>query len=292
MNILVTGATGFIGKALIHELVQSSHNIFGLDNKNNGQDLKSFPVKQFFDQDLTQPFHLEIPFDYVFHLGALNVTHVGRAEYPEYHRVNVQGTENLIKAVNTKKFVLMSTAKVYQRQEGVIDEGSPVGPEGDYERSKLEAEELCRRYFDEKDLTIFRAVNIVGPGQAEKAVIPVFFKKALNSEPLEIIYSVHTLLQMLYIGDLARTFILLLEKDRGAGVMNLCSEETIPIGKLAERIVSICRSKSHIYSKSDKEIICSKVTSQKAQDVLGWRARMSVEDILKNYYEFVSGING
>ena len=288
MNILVTGAAGFIGRALIHELAQFPHNIFGLDNRNTKQGPENSLLKQFFNQDLTQPFHLEIPFDYVFHLGALNVTHVGKEEYQVYCRVNVQGTENLIKAVNTRQFVFMSTAKVYQRQEGIIDEESPVKPEGDYERSKFEAEELCRRYFDEQNLTILRAVNVVGSGQAHKAVIPVFFKKALNNEPLEIIRPIHTPLQMLYVGDLVKALCLLLEKDGGVGVINLCSEETITLGKLAEDIVAICQSKSPVHSSNDEKVAFTKVVSKKVQTALGWQAQTSTKDILKNYYEFIS----
>ncbi len=287
MNILVTGAAGFIGKALIRELGRSSHNIFGLDNKDDGQVSIGSSLKQFFRQDLTSPFRLDIPFDYVFHLGALNVTHVGKAEYPAYNRVNVQGTENLIKAVQTRKFVLMSTVKIYKKQKGLVDEEATVDPAGDYERSKLEAEKVCRKYFDERDLTIFRCVNIVGPGQAPKAVIPVFFKKAMRDEPLDIIYSVHTSLQMLYIGDLLRAFGLILKKKQGLGVINLCPEEMITLGKLAEEIIAICHSKSSIRFSSDEPVALTKVVSLKARTALGWQAQVSIKDILKKYYEFV-----
>lgn len=287
MNILVTGATGFIGKALIHELGQSSHNIFGLDNKEDGELLHEPSLKRFFKQDIAKPFRLDTPFDYVFHLGALNVTHVGKEEYQAYHRVNVEGTENLIKAVNTRKFVFMSTAKVYQKREGAVDEGSPIDPAGDYERSKLEAEQICRRYFNKQDLTIFRSVNVVGPGQAQKAVIPVFFKKALHNEPLDILYSIHTSLQMLYVGDLLRAFDLLLEKDRGLGVVNLCREEIITLGELAEEIVAMCHSQSPIRFDSDEAVALTKVVSEKARAVLGWQAQVSIKDILRKYYEFL-----
>jgi UDP-glucose 4-epimerase len=287
MNILVTGAAGFIAKAWIRALGQTSHAVFGLDNKEDGELLREPSLKRFFRQDLTKPFRLDIPFDYVFHLGALNVTHVGKAEYQAYHRVNVTGTENLIKAVNARKFVFMSTTKVYQKREGIIDEDSPLKPAGDYERSKLEAEETCRRYFKDRDLTIFRSVNVVGPGQAEKAVIPVFFKRAVHNEPLDILYSIHTPLQMLYVEDLLRAFDLLLEKDQGLGVVNLCREETITLGELAKEIVVMCHSRSPIRFDSDEAVAVAKVVSQKARTVLEWQAQVSIKDILKKYYEFI-----
>ena len=104
MNILVTGASGFIGRALVQALAQHPYNIFGLASGKNGRNFDGSLVKDFFVQDIRQPFKLSQSFDYVFHLAALNITHVGRADVREYDCVNVRGTENLLKAVTAKKF--------------------------------------------------------------------------------------------------------------------------------------------------------------------------------------------
>ena len=286
-NILVTGANGFIGKALINGLDRSQFNIFALDivNRRKPDDL---PVEKFYLQDITAPFKLDVLFDHVLHLAALNVTHVDAAQYQEYYRVNVRGTENLVRAVQTRNFAYLSTAKVYKKQDGLIDEQSPLGPEADYERSKLEAEEVCRRYFNEEKLTVFRAVNVVGSGQPEKAVIPVFFKRALRNEPLEIIYPMTTVLQMLDVEDLLRAFYLLVKKDRGVGTVNLSSEETITLGELAREVIAICRSKSTLHTVPDQKVPAMKVIPQKAKTDLGWEARTPIKDILRNYYNSVA----
>jgi len=287
MNILITGAAGFIGRNLIQKLALSSQDVFGLDNCAGDMGTAALPVKGFFDQDLTRPFRLSVPFDVVFHLGALNVTHVGQEDYSSYRRVNVDGTENLIKAVDARKFVFMSTAKVYREKEGLLDETSPIGPQSDYARSKWEAEELCRRNFAERDLTVFRPVNVVGPGQAEKAVIPVFFRRAIRHEPLEMIHSVRTKLQMLYIGDLLEAFELFLKKPQGLGAVNLCSEETVTLGSLAEQIIEICRSKSPIQIRNQEADLSGQISAGKAKRCLGWEAHTPLKDVLQNYYESV-----
>jgi nucleoside-diphosphate-sugar epimerase len=106
---------------------------------------------------------------------------------------------------------------------------------------------------------------------------------------LEIIYPANTLLQILYVEDLLRAFIALLEKDQSVGLINLCPEETITLGELAEAIVSICRSKSKIhFQDSSGNAFPIKVISLKAQKVLGWKSRTTIRDILKNYYDFIS----
>ena len=286
-NILVTGANGFIGKALINGLDRAQFNIFALDIVNR-RESDALPVEKFYLQDITAPFKLDVPFDHVLHLAALNVTHIDAAQYQEYHRVNVRGTENLVRAVQTRNFAYLSTVKVYKKQNGLIDEQSPLGPEADYERSKLEAEEVCRQYFNEERLTVFRAVNVVGPGQPEKAVIPIFFKRAMRNEPLEIIYPVGTLLQMLDIGDLLRAFYLLAGKDRGIGTVNLCSEETIALGELAKEIIAVCRSNSSLHVVPDKKVTAMKFISKKAKSTLGWEARTPIREILRNYYNFIA----
>ena len=285
MNILVTGAAGFIGRALVQRLIQIPEcDVFGLDNRDDPVSGKG--LKHYFQQDITQPFHLDMHFDHVFHLAALNVTHVGKADYADYEAVNVRGTENLVKAVKTRKFVLLSTVKVYQKHTGLIDEESPVDLIGGYERSKFNAEEVCRQAFKPEDLVIFRSVNVIGPGQAEKAVIPVFFRKAINNEPLKILHPRNTLLQMLYIGDLMDAFCSLIEKEQAYGIINLCPDEIITLGGLAEVIVRLCYSQSSIdYLSSGGDVFEMKYVSRKAQELLDWKAKSSIKDILRKYFK-------
>lgn len=287
MNILVTGASGFIGKALVQRLAWLNHAVYGLGQSVLRHEPTVPFLKEYFHQDLAEPFHIDIPFDFVFHLGALNVTHVDQAPYRDYHRVNVLGTENLLRAVNARQFVFMSTAKVYRQTGGNIDESSPLGPLQDYEKSKLEAEEVCRGRFSAEDLSVFRAVNIVGPGQAEKAVIPVFFNKALKNEPLEVIYSSKTPLQMLYVDDLLDAFIRVMEHGQGVGTVNLASDKMITLGTLAEAIVAVCGSSSKIISLNDEDVLISRILSTKAKTVLHWQALTAVEDILKKYHDYI-----
>ncbi|VAX35704.1 hypothetical protein MNBD_UNCLBAC01-507 [hydrothermal vent metagenome] len=210
----------------------------------------------------------------------LNLTNVGKANYEAYQRVNVIGTKNVIKAVNTKHFVLMSTAMVYKREGQDIDESSPIDPPSDYAKSKWEAEQICRKYFTDDQLTILRAVNVSGPGQAEKAVIPIFLKKALNNEPIELIHPKDTLLQFLYVDDVVEVFQILLEKGQGCGVMNLASEVGISLEDLAKIVVRQTNSSTEIKCLSEVQTINVRVVAHKAKVKLGWQAKTSVQEIV------------
>lgn len=281
MKVLVTGASGFIGKALTAHLVPA-HAVYVLSRK--------FPpgvwfkgVKEFFEKDITRPFQLKQEFDCVIHLAALNVTHVGRADDDEYRRVNVTGTEHLLRAVRARNFIFFSTAKVYRPVDGEITEQSPIAPQSDYAKSKWEAEELCRRLWPPERLTILRSVNIAGPGQPEKAVLPVFFKKAASNEPLEIIGSGRTAVQLLHIKDLLDALGMIVQKGMGLGVLNLCSNEVITLKELAESIVRMSASSSQILIANQDPVITGRVTARRALELLGWRARYTIKDVLKDY---------
>lgn len=279
MNVLVTGATGFIGRTFISQLTGKQYNIFGLDIKGDQQ----IDAHRFFLQDITRPFHLEEPFDCVFHLAALNVTHVGKADQEAYHRANVQGTENLIKAVNTEKFVLMSTAKVYKKHPGIIDEHSEILPEGDYEKSKWLAEELCRKYLRPDQLVILRPVNIAGPGQAEKAILPVFFRNAVQNNPIDVFAPRDSVLQFVHIDDVIRLFGSLLKNNAASGVFNLSSSDRISLEELALKIVELTHSRSAVRFTNAQKAVFSEVVSLRAKEVLDWQAHVPIAEILRRY---------
>ncbi len=283
LNVLVTGANGFIGKSFINSLDQQRYNIFALDNKND-QSVDRSRITKTFVQDISLPFQLQETFDYVFHLAALNVTHVEKTLYEGYHRINVVGTQNLIKAAHTKKFIFMSTAKVYQKKGGDITEDSLVNPEGDYEKSKFAAEEICWRFLSPDQLVILRPVNIVGPGQAEKAVLPIFFRNAVENMLIDVFAPRKSILQFLYIDDVVRFLKMLLEKDSTCGVFNLSSSEHISLEELASKIVHMTGSRSIVKFSNSEEISFGKVIFQKAKDILGWRAQVAMEDMLHKYY--------
>lgn len=280
-KILVTGANGFVGRALCRRLINLGYLVYGLDRKSP----LAGGFASFYQQDITQPFVLDESFDFVFHLAAYNVTHVGHQSAQQYQMVNVLGTQNVVAAVQTKHFVLLSTSKVYLAQGKAIDEDAPVLPLQDYEKSKLAAEEVCRKELNSRNLVIFRSVNIVGAGQPEKAVIPVLIKKAKAGELLEIFGPRSAVLQFLFVEDAVDAFVHLIENNGVSGVYNLAGPHHIRLDELAQHIKETCCSQSQIHYNNEDLIEFSQVSSAKAEKSLNWQAKTTIHEVLASYQQ-------
>jgi UDP-glucose 4-epimerase len=134
MNILVTGAAGYIGSHIVRLLKHTKHNVIVTDYKIDGIDLAN-------NYDELSLLITNNKIDIVIHTAAKKA--VGESvEKPEhYYEQNIQGTNNLLKAMkenNVKKIVLSSSAAVYgiQGSEPIKEDG-PCDPINPYGQSKL-----------------------------------------------------------------------------------------------------------------------------------------------------------
>ncbi len=266
MNILVTGANGFIGRRLTSRLTAQGHQVASLT------------------QDISKPLLIKSPFDTVIHLAAYNVTNVGAKDTDRYTAVNVEGTKNLLKAVHTKKFIFLSTTKVYKNEGLPLVETSPLAPKGAYAESKLKAEEACQSSMKSESLIILRSANVLGWGQAPKAVLPVFFQKAKANQELDILHAAQTPIQFVFVEDLIDAIEGVIQREGLNGVFNIAYEKTVTLEQLARAIIDLTHSSSVLNADKDSsEVIFSPVICKKAFESFGWKAKIGLSDILKSY---------
>jgi UDP-glucose 4-epimerase len=285
MKALVTGANGFVGRALVRALVADGHEVDALDVVDVGV-LADFNIHHFYAQDISVPFSLKDTWDVVFHLAAYNVTHVGDALEGVYRKINIDGTQHVINGVKADRFVFLSTVKVYARHAGVIDEMAELSPAGLYEKSKLAAEDVCRKIVPSDRLIILRSVNIMGPGQPDKAVVPVFFKKALRHEPVEIFGPRRQCLQFLDVDDAAQALCAAAKAFGASGVFNIASSELVRLDELVLSIKDLCASRSDIKWCNDDSEAEVRFSSARAKDVLAWAPRYDLKRSLKRCFEY------
>lgn len=159
MNVLLTGANGFLGK-FISEEVSKKNTLFTL-SRNSGD------YKVFLENDI--PIFKSL-FDVVIHAaGKAHSIPKTDSEKRQFHNINVVGTENLLKGLEKtgmpKKFIFISSVSVYGQDYGTnINEDYPLLAKDPYGQSKILAEELVQNWCNKNHIvcTILRLPLLVG----------------------------------------------------------------------------------------------------------------------------------
>jgi nucleoside-diphosphate-sugar epimerase len=173
MKALVTGASGFIGRRLVAELVRRGEATACLVRPTtNTAPLRGMPV-EFVPGDLGDAASL-VPAvkgrDYVFHLAGI----IQAVDGPAFEAANALGTRNLVDAClqaapAIKKFVFVSSiAAAGPSPPGrTLTEADEPRPVSAYGRSKLAAERIVMEAGTRMPVTIVRPPNVLGPGSKE-----------------------------------------------------------------------------------------------------------------------------
>lgn len=199
MKILITGASGFIGKYFI-EKYKKNYDIntfsFQKDNIDN-LDLKNI--------------------DYILHLSAL-VHQMGGASKEKYEKVNVIQTLELAKKAKEfgiRQFVFMSTIKVYGEETNIsYTENTICTPIDEYGKSKLKAEKLLLELeTDDFKVSVIRTPIVYGYGV--KANIKSLIN-LINKVPILPFRNIQNKRSMVYIGNLCHLVdIICIQKKKG-----------------------------------------------------------------------------
>jgi len=185
MNILVTGAAGFIGSHVAETLLARGDDVAGLDNFNDYYDparkranvalLKPNPRFTIHEADVRDADEMERicaagRFDVVIHLAAMANVRYSIERAALYTDVNVHGTVNLLEAARKAEvshFVLASTSSVYGRTERLpFREDDPLGrPLAPYPATKIAAEVMGHAYHSLFGLSFtgLRFFSVYGP---------------------------------------------------------------------------------------------------------------------------------
>lgn len=241
MRILVTGGTGFTGKALVKRLLDEGHNVVALDNKEGikTQELREWGAEVVIgtvtDRPLIQKTMQGI--EYVYHLAAA----FRELDVPNtyYDDVNIGGTKICLEEAHkagVKKFVYCSTCGVHGNVESPpANEDAPINAADYYQQTKYDAEPFVHEYVDKgMNTVIIRPAAIYGPGDKERfGMIYRQVKKGF----FPIFGDGKTLYHPLYIDNLVDSFLDVLPLEVGnRGTYLIADEEYIEIKDLVQKV--------------------------------------------------------
>jgi dTDP-glucose 4,6-dehydratase len=296
---VVTGGAGFLGSHLCERLLDETWEVVCCDSlitsdTGNLAGVESNPGFSFEQRDVTEPWSVAGPVDWVLHLAS-PASPIDYLERPlETLKVGAFGTQYALELAETKGacFFLASTSEVYgdprvhPQPESYWGNVNPIGPRSVYDEAKRYAEALTMAYHrvHETPVRIVRIFNTYGPRMRENdgRAVPTFIKQAISGEPLTVHGDGSQTRSLCYVDDLIEGFWLALNSEV-TGPINLGNPQEIKILELARTIGEAASSRSEVVFKDrpvdDPEVRCPDITL--AHRRLGWTPQVPLYDGLQ-----------
>lgn len=237
MKCLVTGATGFIGNALLPHLEACGHHVTTWP-RTSPFDLANTPSAIAMSEWIAQLHDIDV----VVHLAGLAHQPRGAQDSSRYFQINRDGTINLATAAHAagvKRFIFLSSAKVFGEGGDQVYCGSTIpSPQDAYAESKWQAEQtLMERFSRTMEIVILRP-PLVYDAKA-KANFASLIRCARLPIPLPFA-GIDNRRSMIGLDNLVDVITLCLDHSAAAGKMLLCADERLY--SLADVITSIRRA--------------------------------------------------
>ncbi|MBN2601149.1 MAG: NAD(P)-dependent oxidoreductase [Candidatus Marinimicrobia bacterium] len=308
MHVLVTGATGFIGKHIVPRLLREHHSVRCLTRPNSHRPAAFENDVEWIIGDLSDLGSLDracSSIDLVIHLAGIT-----KSIYPDnFFQINTTGTENLINAARegTRIIYISSQAAVGPSKNLTpLYEQAPANPVSDYGRSKQMAEQLFLHTDRPINFTIIRPAIVYGPEDRESLSLFRIAKNHINPR----IGIRKSLINIIHINDLVEFIMTCIDNNLSNGeIFNLndgnnagytqsglittaakyLDSWTIPLyvpqialkfGISLNSFISRIRRKTSMLNPDKYNELTARgwvLSSQKARDILGYRPQYDID---------------
>jgi UDP-glucose 4-epimerase len=251
MNVIVTGASGFIGARLLEKArIAYGENVTAFSSLHfEGshivyRDESDFGLTR---ADLILVDEAEI----LIHAGAFIPKSIAWANHVAGCNGNITFTQKLLNLPwrRLKKIIFLSTVDVYAHATGPVSEASLTIPVSLYGLSKLYCEQMITLYAKEKGISgqVLRIGHVYGPGEEKYAkVIPQAIQNIIDDKNVELWGEGRELRSFIYIDDVVAAIINAVDSQEELGVVNVVGGNAIAIRDLLETLIEIGGRKTDI----------------------------------------------
>ncbi|BBH21841.1 NAD-dependent dehydratase [Paenibacillus baekrokdamisoli] len=311
MNIVVTGAAGFLGSHLTKELLMKGNHVIGVDNLSTGKisnldtcfESKNF---SFIDYDVSDQRVIEVLENYKVKIHG--IYHLASPASPKFYQsapfetisINTDGTRNMLELAKRKaaKLVYASTSEAYgdpeQHPQSETYNGNvnTWGPRACYDEAKRLGEVYCYEYYSRfgVEVKVARIFNTYSAGlrNDDGRVISNFITQALMGADITVYGDGSQTRSFCYVDDNVRGLQLLMECAEATGqIINIGNPIEYQIIEVANLVLELTGSSSsityHPLPEDDPKV--RRPVIDKAINLLGWEPKVDLKDGLMHTIE-------
>ena len=295
MKVLVTGASGLIGRHAVELLLCAGHEVRTFQRGQTPPDERLEAVRGDIRADLRQLCAAAEGRAAVVHLAGRGDVGESRREPLGYARLNADGTLHALEAARAAgaMFVLASSQRVYGLQPRACREDDLPAPDSPYGYTKWVAELWCRMAAEQFGVTtrVLRFFSVYGPGQQPNGgsgVVTIFARAALANQPLVVQSAGQR--DFTDARDVARAILLAIgvPADRTHRVYNIATGVGTTFRALAELVIATAGSRSRIEERiqepAGRDLVAD--VSRGAME-LGYTSRVPLHDGIEHYLQWL-----
>jgi UDP-glucose 4-epimerase len=283
MRILLTGPNSFSGKVVLEYFVSKGYDITTISRQTLYKDFSSKVTCIY--NDLAKIKELTGPFDTVVHIAATSpMQGVTAANLIQDNALATQNLIELVQDADVKKFIFFSTCSVYgEVSQSVLRESTPIDKPCSYGASKLMCEAMLREQTSFQTVAI-RLPAVIGRGAARHWLANTI-NKAKAGQDITIYNPDAVFNNAIPIRTLAQFIDRLLHVRwlHGFDVVNVASQDGLPISKIIEKILVSSNSSSKVSIASSQKSFFS-ISCQYAMEHYGFEP-LAFSNALKEYLD-------
>jgi UDP-glucuronate 4-epimerase len=296
--VMVTGAGGLIGRALVERLRSAGRPVLAVDRVPADDDAgPEVSIAELTDVHRINAL-AATGIDGIIHCGGISGPMLGRDHPAGMVATNVGRTVNLLEAARlfaARRFVFCSSIVAYGATpvgQEVVDEGAPLTATDMYGASKAAADLLVRAYAGQHgvDARVGRIGWVYGPRRRTPSVVGRLLRAALAGTPLTLEDDGSYPLQLVHVDDVVTALITIYDADGAAGrAFNITAGVQTAVAELASTIAAtVPGAEFHFTPGRATSDVAQGRFSVAALEGLGWRPDVGLADGIAGYADWLS----
>jgi GDP-4-dehydro-6-deoxy-D-mannose reductase len=290
MRVLITGATGFVGRRLARSLAARGDEVTGASSESAKLEGVESLNLDLLDTQALGDLAKRISPDVVVHLAGL--ASVGRSwTHPaDYFKVNVLGTENLLDAFPETKLLFASSAEVYgvvPEAEQPLSEDRVPAPGNPYALTKAAAERLVLASGG----TVMRFFTLVGAGQSRRFALPSFAEQLAelrcSGGGRMKVGNLSARRDFLHVDDAIGAMTALIDLELGERIYNVGGGDVVSVRQILDRLIQLSgvEAKVEVDPERMRPIdVPLQSANAKRLEALGWSRNRSLDEALQEIW--------